>query len=77
MLNISEESCNKAWYQCLLNLYKNGCDTKNQKYFKDELTIVEITKPTLEPIHPLFPMKQSDIDVINDFIYTGNNENDV
>lgn len=77
MINIKAPTANHAWQEALSRLVKDGHGTGNQKYFRDEVALIEITQPKLEPADPSFPMAQSDLDVINDYIVSGRNENAV
>ena len=74
MIHIIATTPNDAWRSAFKSLYDTGSDTGNQKYFSDELTLIEITNPTVEPADPRFPMDQKDLDIINRYIHTGENE---
>ena len=58
-------------------MYSKGSETDNQKYFRDETVIIELIDPVIEPLNPLFPMPQKDMDRINDYIVTGKHEDEV
>lgn len=60
-----------------MSLYDNGAETGNAKYFRDEVVLIEIDNPAVEPADPRFPTKQEDLDVINKYIYTGEDEDKV
>lgn len=55
----------------------SGSDSDNSKYYRDELVVIEVEQPTIEPVDPLFPMLQTDIDMINNYIVSGENEESV
>lgn len=74
MIAVTAESTNQAWKETFLRLFEEGNTTDNEKYFRDEVAIIHITNPTLEKIDPLFPMSQEEVDTINRFIITGENE---
>lgn len=74
MLYIKSVTANDAWRQTLLALYDEATIDGNAKYIRDEVALIEITNPAVQTIDPHFPMKQEDIDVINRYIYTGENE---
>lgn len=65
-----------AWRQVLAELFNSG-PTDNQLYFRDEMVVVELSHPSIEPSDPLFPMSQGDLDVINHFIWSGEGEDQV
>ena len=77
MLIIKTKSINQAWNQTLSELYHNGESTDNDKYYRDEPVIIEVLNPSIEYKPTEFPMMQEDLDVINNYIVTGKNENKV
>ncbi len=77
MLQIKAATANEAWQKTLLAINQQGESTNNAKYFRDEVALIEITNPSVEPADPRFPMDQKDLDVINRYIYTGENEQEV
>lgn len=77
MLVVKAKNSVQAWKEVLTRLYREGKSTDNSKYFRDELVVVELTHPAPEASDPLFPMSQEDLSVINRFICTGENEENV
>lgn len=77
MLTISSASANQAWRSTLKTVFRQGEATGNDKYYRDEVVLIEILDPKVEPADQLFPMAQSDLDIINRYIYTGENEDKV
>ena len=77
MLVIKTESINQAWNQVLLELYHKGESTDNDKYYRDEPVVIEVQNPSIEKKPFEFPMLQVDLDTINNYIVTGQNENEV
>ncbi len=77
MILVKAQTTNEAWRITLSNLLNNGTETDNKKYFRDELVSIEILHPSLEAKDPLFPMEQKEIDTINNFIATGEHEQDI
>ncbi len=77
MIHTISNSANKAWLETFRALIDRGEDTGNQKYFRDEVALIEITDPQVASADRRFPMAQADLDVINDYIVTGNNEGKV
>jgi thymidylate synthase len=77
MIHITANTPNEVWRATFASLYDNGVETGNDKYFRDEVVLIEVENPTVEPADRHFPMKQDDLDVINRFIYTGENEDKV
>lgn len=74
MIHVVANGVNTAWKNTLLGLLNEGGDTGNDKYLRDETSIIEIEKPEVIAADPLFPMKQEDLDVINTYIYSGKDE---
>lgn len=77
MPTISATTPNEAWRKTFKALYDNGDGTGNDKYFRDEVVLIEINSPVIEPAEPHFPMRQADLDIINRYIYTGEDEDKV
>lgn len=77
MISITAPTPNDAWRNTFTTLYDTGGETGNAKYFRDEIALIEITSPVVEPADTRFPMQQIDLDVINRFIYTGEDEDKV
>lgn len=77
MIHIHANTPNEAWRSTFASLYDNGAETGNVKYFRDEVVLIEIDSPVVEPADTRFPMKQEDLDVINRYIYTGEDEDKV
>jgi len=74
MIYITAPTPNEAWRAALTALYDNGTETGNEKYLRDEVVLIEMTQPSVEPADPRFPMAQEDLDIINRYIYTGEDE---
>jgi len=77
MLIVRTENAVAAWRQTLGKLIREGGATGNSKYFRDEFVTIELSNPSIEPADPLFPMSQDDLDTINRFIISGENESGV
>jgi len=61
----------------LAALLGEGSETDNDFYFRDEPTLIKLEQPSLETPDPLFPMAAEDLLLINNFITTGNKEEQV
>jgi thymidylate synthase len=77
MINIQADNANEAWLSTFQSLIENGSSTGNDKYFRDEVTLIEILNPVVVTADPRFPMEQTDLDIINKYIYSGENEDKV
>lgn len=77
MINITASTPNSAWKECISQLYQNGEHVDNDKYFRDELVVLEISEPCIEKAPIEFPIPQQELDIINNYIVTGENEHAV
>jgi thymidylate synthase len=77
MLTIHANSANEAWRKLFCELHDKDDETGNEKYFRDEVALIEIENPRIENADSRFPMRQEDLDIINRYIFTGENENKV
>lgn len=77
MIHVTATSANQAWIETFKQLHNKGDVTGNDKYLRDEVTLIEISNPKVVTADPRFPMSQTDIDVINHYIVSGDNEEDV
>jgi thymidylate synthase len=77
MLLIHANNAVAAWRDTLVRLFRTGASTDNEKYFRDELVVIALENPGLERCDPLFPMPAKELDIINRFITTGENEANV
>lgn len=77
MISITAATANEAWTSTFAALLEQGAATNNEKYLRDETTLIEITNPQVIEADTRFPMAQVDLDVINRYIYTGENEGNV
>jgi thymidylate synthase len=74
MISITVKTPNAAWESCLIELFNHNKKTDNDYFYRDELAILEILEPCIEPAPKEFPMPQQEIDIINNYIITGENE---
>ena len=77
MIIVRQLLLNEAWINTFKALLDDGKETGNERYLRDETTLIEVTNPLVSPADTRFPMKQTDIDMINRYIYTGENEEGV
>jgi thymidylate synthase len=77
MIIVKAHDANDAWRKLFCNLYDTSPDTQDEKYFRDDVALIEIKQPEVIPADERFPMAQEDLDVINRYIFTGENEGKV
>ena len=77
MIIIEENNINKVWKNALEKLYKNGYIPQDSRFFKMDTLIIEMNEPELCKPDSQFPMDKANIDIINNFIITGENEEKV
>jgi thymidylate synthase len=76
LLVINAKTSNEAWVEAIEKLI-NSNSTGNNKYFRDEAAVFCLDAPSIEPKDDRFPMSQSDLDTINQFMVSGENEDNV
>ncbi len=74
MINIKEESVNKVWEELLKKVVYSGYCPDNSEYFKAERIIVEIDNPVIEAPHKNYPKSEEELNVINKYLISGENE---
>lgn len=74
---ITATNSNDAWRETFTSLMNSNLRTDNNKYYRDESIVIEITNPTIEDSDPLFPIPAKDIKLINRYITTGKDEDQV
>lgn len=77
MLFIQENNTNSAWKSALKKLYEYGYNPQDIRHFKMETMVIEMNSPQIYESDILFPISQNDMNIINNFIITGENENEV
>lgn len=77
MINITANTPIDAWKKCLQQLLSTMSYADNDKFYCDELVVIEVLHPCIEPLPKEFPMSQEDVACINEYIITGNNEKNV
>ena len=77
MLLVKSKTPNQAWRQCLRELLQDCQDTDNTKFYRDECVLIEIKQPCIEPIPSTYPMTQAQITQINEYMRTGEHEEQV
>lgn len=74
MIHIQANNANEAWVSTLQYLLEKGKEAGNKKYYRDEVALIKIINPQVTTADARFPMSQNDLDIINRYIYTGENE---
>lgn len=77
MIIIQENNINKVWRSALEKLYKKGYTPQDSRFLKIDTLVIEMNEPELLEPDSLFPISKEDIDNINNFIITGENEEKV
>lgn len=77
MIIIQENNINKAWRTALQKLYTMGYVPQDSRFSKMETLIIEMNEPKLSEPDELFPIIKKDIDIINKFIISGEDEENV
>lgn len=75
MILIKEkESTNIVWKKALYELYNNGFIPQDERFARMESLAIEIECPIIEKIDERFPISQKNIDIINKYIISGEDE---
>jgi thymidylate synthase len=77
MITLKASSINDAWEKLLKDIIKHGYMPDDIEFYKAERIIVEIDKPKVEVPHKLFPRTKEELDIINEYLCTGKNEENV
>ncbi len=77
MMHIIANNPNDAWLKTFIELYDNGSDRNNDKYWHDEPVVIELTEAKIDTADERFPMEQAELDIINNFIWSGQDEPNV
>ena len=77
MIKIQANNLNEAWRKAFIELMEKGSETDNKKYYRDEFIVFEISDASEIKPDPLFPMENADLQIINHFMKTGENEEKV
>ena len=77
MIIIEENNVNKAWKMALKKLYLEGYKPQDERFFKMDTLAIEIKEPEISKPDELFPIEKEDINIINNFIISGENEDKV
>ena len=77
MIIVRCNDINQAWRKTMKELYLNGYTPQDTRFYKMDTVVIEIEKPKLCEPDSLFPITKENIDIINHFITTGENEDKV
>lgn len=77
MIIVKENNVNKAWKTTLKKLYIEGYTPQDSRFYKIDTAAIEMDNPELSEPDIMFPIKKEDIDIINNYIITGNEEDKV
>ena len=77
MIFIKGHNLNQIWRKALKELMEKGYTPQDSRFIKMESLSIEIDSPKIEDIDEQFPMTQEDINIINNYILTGKNEEKV
>lgn len=77
MIIVRENDVNKAWKSTLKKIYVDGYNPQDSRFYKMDTVAIEIENPKVIKPDTLFPIKKEDIDIINNYIVTGKDEEKV
>jgi len=77
MITIETSTVAQAWRETMKKLYTEGRAIENDEIFRDEAVCIEIADVTQDLFDDRFPISEKQVDVINSYLLTGSNENQV
>ncbi len=77
MIIVTENDLNKAWKTSLKKLYLEGNKPQDERFFKIDTLVIELKSHKITKPDKLFPISEKDINIINNFIISGENEEQV
>ncbi len=78
MIYIKEDSIVDAWKKSIKELYLKGIESQKGEFYRFSHAIIEISNTTSKDTYDEnFPMSKESIDIINNYLLTGENEDKV
>lgn len=77
LITIKSNSINESWIKLLKQVVEYGYNPDDIEFYKAERIIVEIDNPKIEVPHKYFPKTEQELDIINKYLTTGENEIEV
>lgn len=77
MITIKNSTLAQAWRETIKKLYTEGRIIENDEIFRDESACIEIEDVTEDLFDDRFPMSKEQVDVINNYLLTGEKEDQV
>lgn len=77
MLIIKEKSIANAWTKSCLNLYNDKSESQEKKLYRHSPAVICVNDPYGNMNDSRFPISQKNIKIINNYLITGKNENEV
>jgi len=77
MIYINSPTIAQAWRDGLKALYAQGKVLENNEIFRDSVMVIEVNDTTSDLFDDHFAMSKQDVEIINHYLVTGENENKV
>ena len=77
MIIVTENDLNKVWKTSLKKIYLEGNKPQDERFFKIDTLVIELNSPKITKPDKLFPISEKDLNIINNFIISGENEEQV
>ena len=78
MIYIKESTLAEAWRKSFKELYAAGNESREKEFYKFSPAVIEVSNTTSADIYDEhFPMSRENIEIINNFLITGENEEKV
>lgn len=77
MIFIETTTIAEAWRKAVKNIYDQGKVIENDEIFRDSVMAIEVSDTTNGFFDNHFPISEQDIEIINNYLVTGEGENKV
>ena len=77
MLHIKAKTVVECWRESFKELYLHGLESQEKEFYRYDFAVVEIENVNEDFYDDRFPISRKDIEIINDYLVTGENEDEV
>jgi thymidylate synthase len=77
MIHIQSPTVAQAWREAIKALYKQSEATEDHELFRDSVMTIEVSDTTTDRFDDRYSMSQQDVEAINHYLVTGENEDKV
>ncbi|KPA09203.1 Thymidylate synthase-like protein, partial [Candidatus Magnetomorum sp. HK-1] len=77
MIFITEKNPAEAWRKAFISLYNQGKEIEINGFYKNSCAAIEVINPQSSAYSEYYPIAKDQIEVINKYIITGENEDKI